>query len=109
MKSTIAERTSRRLPASLGKSNAEAAALVPNGTYPDPPPIADALSDEAMTADVATAVQMTPDSRADGEDVHARIAERAYLRYLSRNGEEGDALNDWLQAEAELRADAHSA
>jgi hypothetical protein len=33
------------------------------------------------------------------------IRARAYEIYLSRNGSEGDAYNDWLQAEQELKAD----
>ncbi|QOJ15848.1 MAG: DUF2934 domain-containing protein [Planctomycetia bacterium] len=35
---------------------------------------------------------------------HARIEERAYQVYLSRNGGPGDAMSDWLQAERELMA-----
>ena len=35
-------------------------------------------------------------------DLHARITERAFHLYLSRNGEPGDALSDWLQAEGEI-------
>ena len=32
------------------------------------------------------------------------IERRAYERYLARGGADGDALEDWLQAEQELRA-----
>ena len=31
------------------------------------------------------------------------IAQRAYQLYLARGGEDGHALDDWLQAERELR------
>jgi len=31
------------------------------------------------------------------------IRQRAHAIYLRRNGREGSALEDWLQAEAELR------
>jgi len=31
------------------------------------------------------------------------IAERAYFIFLARGGSEGHALDDWLQAEQELR------
>lgn len=33
------------------------------------------------------------------------IARRAYEIFLARNGEPGDALADWLQAEEELKAE----
>jgi hypothetical protein len=33
------------------------------------------------------------------------IAERAYYRYLDRAGRQGDALNDWIEAERALRAE----
>jgi hypothetical protein len=32
------------------------------------------------------------------------IRQRAYEIYVSRNGQAGDAIQDWLQAEHELRA-----
>ncbi len=36
------------------------------------------------------------------EDLHARIAKRAYEIYVERGGQPGDALRDWLEAEREL-------
>jgi hypothetical protein len=36
----------------------------------------------------------------------ADIARRAYEIYLSRKGAPGNPESDWLQAEAELRAEA---
>jgi hypothetical protein len=34
-----------------------------------------------------------------------RIARRAYELYLARGGEDGQDIDDWLQAERELRVD----
>jgi|HubBroStandDraft_6_1064221.scaffolds.fasta_scaffold1228893_2 hypothetical protein len=34
------------------------------------------------------------------------VRQRAYEIFLARNGGEGDELDDWLKAEAELRAKA---
>lgn len=34
---------------------------------------------------------------------HEQIRRRAYERYCARNGAPGDALQDWLEAERELR------
>lgn len=34
---------------------------------------------------------------------HDQIAERAYSRYLSRAGAEGSDVEDWLEAERELK------
>jgi len=34
-----------------------------------------------------------------------RIARRAYELYLARGGEGGQDIDDWLQAEQELRVD----
>ncbi|HMV48785.1 MAG TPA: DUF2934 domain-containing protein [Blastocatellia bacterium] len=38
-------------------------------------------------------------------DLESRISARAYEIYLKRDGGDGDALKDWLQAEAEIRGD----
>jgi hypothetical protein len=32
------------------------------------------------------------------------VAQRAYYRYLERGGGDGSDVNDWLEAERELRA-----
>ncbi len=37
---------------------------------------------------------------------HETIAARAFELYLGRSGQPGDELSDWLQAEAELSAQA---
>jgi hypothetical protein len=34
---------------------------------------------------------------------HDEIAEAAYQRYLSRGGEHGQDIDDWIEAERELR------
>ena len=47
------------------------------------------------TSDGATAV-LAP------VDLRERIQARAYEIYLARNGRNGDALSDWLQAEREI-------
>lgn len=39
----------------------------------------------------------------DVEDVEEKIRIRAYLLFEKRGGQHGDALADWLQAEAEIR------
>ena len=36
-------------------------------------------------------------------DLQARIAKRAYELYQARGGQDGYALEDWLQAEREIR------
>lgn len=39
----------------------------------------------------------------DVEDVNEKIRIRAYLLFEKRGGEHGHHLEDWLQAEAEIR------
>lgn len=41
--------------------------------------------------------------QADDEKLRADIAERAYARYLARGGGDGHTLEDWLEAEQEVR------
>ena len=38
------------------------------------------------------------------DDIQARIADRAYELYAQRGYQEGYALDDWLQAELEIRS-----
>ena len=38
------------------------------------------------------------------DEQRARIAELAYLRFLTRDGQGGDETQDWLEAEAEYIA-----
>lgn len=42
-------------------------------------------------------------ARVDDDDLRSEIAERAYARYLSRGADDGHALEDWLEAEQEVR------
>jgi hypothetical protein len=53
------------------------------------------MSDEPAiaTSVTAEAAQITPE----------QIAERAYALYLARGAEDGHDLEDWLQAERDLR------
>lgn len=44
------------------------------------------------------------DEMANDEQVRAKISQRAYEIYLSRGGEPGSAMDDWLQAESEVLA-----
>jgi hypothetical protein len=60
-----------------------------------------------MKSAVATATNQSqrkvpPPTVANGSD----IARRAYDLYLARGREDGHDVEDWLQAERELRADA---
>ena len=48
---------------------------------------------------VEAAVESDPEPEVTGE----QIAERAYYIFLERGGTEESALEDWLQAERELR------
>lgn len=45
-----------------------------------------------------TAAPLSPD------ELHNRIAARAYELFLARNGSGGDATSDWLLAETEVRS-----
>jgi hypothetical protein len=47
---------------------------------------------------------VTSDPSSGDGDVEMQIREAAYYRYLARGTKDGDALQDWLQAEAELLA-----
>jgi hypothetical protein len=40
------------------------------------------------------------------EILHARIREKAYQLFLERGGQEGRDLQDWLEAERQVRAEA---
>jgi hypothetical protein len=48
-------------------------------------------------------VPLTPPVADTHKDPEAEIARRAYAIYESRNREDGRDLDDWLQAELELR------
>jgi len=49
---------------------------------------------------MATAPEPTATATAPTEEA---IRNRAYLRYLERGGNDGDAFDDWLYAERELK------
>jgi hypothetical protein len=42
---------------------------------------------------------------ADGAPTHAEITRRAYEIFVKRGGRPGDPMKDWLDAEAELKAE----
>ena len=44
----------------------------------------------------------------DGSDVDSLIRIRAYELYLARGGHPGEEIDDWLQAEHEVREHAHA-
>ena len=50
-----------------------------------------------------TAAHPSSSSHPSAPVLEDRIRERAYELYLLRGGKSGDALQDWLQAECELR------
>lgn len=50
-----------------------------------------------------------PDLPGDGPMSHDDIARRAYELYLARGRTDGNAIDDWLQAERELRAPGFNA
>jgi len=58
-------------------------------------------SDLAVPAPVAAPIA---DRELTREEVEAEIRRRAYELYLSRNGESGDDLTDWLEAERMVRS-----
>jgi hypothetical protein len=49
---------------------------------------------------------LTGDTSANHAPSHDEIRRRAFEIYLERNGVGGSELDDWLQAEAELRGDS---
>jgi hypothetical protein len=54
---------------------------------------------------VTTAADRAPKARVDATAISERdIARRAYDLYLARGREPGHQLDDWLQAERELRS-----
>src|SRR3989442_3373187 len=72
-------------------------------------------SQAAAPIDISTIVGTEPlESAADRgtgnpgtsayEPSHHEVAEAAYLRYLKRHGRTGDEVNDWVEAERELRS-----
>jgi hypothetical protein len=57
------------------------------------------------------ATSATPKSEAESDELvvtDQQIAERAYYIYLARAGEAGSDLDDWLEAERELRGESAS-
>jgi len=57
-----------------------------------------------MNARKAVAPKLVTRATSDVELAHDDIAQLAYLRFLARGGAHGFHAEDWLAAEAELRA-----
>jgi hypothetical protein len=70
------------------------------------PPLEDNGAGGGGTA-LATAPQSVGDTTAAAVD-RERIAQRAYELYLARGGGDGEAVEDWLAAERELRQDTRT-
>ena len=62
---------------------------------------ADSRPSASVPAPEKQPVQTQPESPYD--DVHTRIAKRAYELYAKRGYRYGHALEDWLEAEQEIR------
>ena len=59
---------------------------------------------EAMSRKLKNSMPATKKTRSEkNAPTHAEIALRAYELYLERGGAPGDPLQDWMQAERELR------
>ncbi|MGH9347306.1 MAG: DUF2934 domain-containing protein [Vicinamibacterales bacterium] len=61
-------------------------------------------TDAAPPIDVATVAGTEPRGNGRTQPTQAEIAEAAYFRHLKRGGTPGNELNDWIEAERELRA-----
>jgi hypothetical protein len=53
-----------------------------------------------------TAKPVTPPPQAQAQIAHERIAKRAYEKWMKRGCPQGTAFQDWVEAEAELVAEA---
>jgi hypothetical protein len=52
----------------------------------------------------ARATAIPKKNKPEALPLEEQIRQRAHQIYLQRNGQEGSELDDWLQAEAELRS-----
>lgn len=68
-----------------------------------------AESIQAREAAVPRKESVKPQSGSPHDDVQARIADRAYALHAERGYRQGYALEDWLEAEREIRGLACSA
>lgn len=64
---------------------------------------------DVMAREMQARKQREPAAAAKRKPTQAEIAGRAYEIYLARGGRPGSELDDWLQAEAELRTRRQSA
>ncbi len=72
-------------------------------TYTGDNSLSQPILEQMPEASASTALSDT-ESLWDAE-LERRINARAYEIYLERDGADGDANSDWLQAEAEIRGD----
>ena len=55
-----------------------------------------------QSVEAAAPGKSTPQARSSFDDLHARIATRAYKLYVERGIRDGCELEDWLDAEREI-------
>ena len=80
----------------MAKSRKKDSTLVDPAAVPAPEP--GSLSDPAAFAAPQSAGDTTV-----GDESRERLAQRAYELYQARGGGDGQAMDDWLTAERELR------
>jgi hypothetical protein len=121
VRKTLLIRTERRRTVSFGSFNAAFSSnhtddrsrqeeAAPDGTFRKEV-VAMAKSAHRNTDDrVAVASDRAPGARIDAatDITEHDIARRAYDLYLTRGGEPGHDVDDWLQAERELRASSQA-
>lgn len=58
---------------------------------------------QATASRRSDATGQAPPREASDEQIRERVEARAYERYLARGAEDGHDLDDWLEAEREIR------
>jgi hypothetical protein len=107
----MAKKSTRTPPRS--QANYTSTAARQSLTVPDRPPDASAVGDSADRAalvqddaeELTRAVSMAsePPELSTSAPDEEQIRDRAYQRFLDRGGSHGDDVNDWIEAETELR------
>jgi Protein of unknown function (DUF2934) len=96
---TVPDPRRRRAPAKRAAEPVQTPSVA-NDREPMPEPAGQRVTPaEATEADSVTFVSLAPT-----EPSYEEIARAAYLRYLNRGGSDGQAFEDWIAAEQELRA-----
>jgi hypothetical protein len=65
--------------------------------------VAQPLDEAAAAADDRARDERISEASDEGEPSHDEIATRAYYRYLERGGHHGAHLDDWYEAERDLK------